>query len=190
MTMMQYPASASERRVSISSLPPSLSRLASGSSRNTIFCPIASVDAVMSRCFCPPERERHFRAGSSFISLQTTCTCLCIFSGGNARFSHPKAISSSTILCTICSSAFCRTTPTFRQMYPGFLPATFSPPTSTSPESSPPLTPGIMPLTIYMRVLFPSPEWPERRVIFPYSAGKADVLEDLRFSVVGEIYLS
>ena len=167
ITIIQYPAFARDFNVDISISAPAVSRFASGSSKMTIFCPIASVEAVISLCFCPPDSLRLCHDLSSFIRRQTVSICLLIFSGENARFSHPKEISSSTVFWIICSSAFCKTTPTFRQTSPRRLPFISSPFINTSPDSLPSIIFGIMPLMIYKSVLFPSPEYPETRFTSP-----------------------
>ena len=78
-----------------------------------------------------------------------------IFSGEKAKFSQPKANSSSTRWWMICASAFCSTTPALRQISLILCPDTSSPPTRTSPESVPLVTLGITPDRMDRTVLFP-----------------------------------
>ena len=78
-----------------------------------------------------------------------------IFSGEKAKFSQPKASSSSTRWWMICASAFCSTTPALRQMLLILCPDTSSPPMRTSPESVPLVTLGITPDRMDRTVLFP-----------------------------------
>ena len=60
-------------------------------------CPVAKAAAVIRRCFCPPERVRVFQVGSSSICPQARRILSPISSRGTAKFSQPKATSSSTI---------------------------------------------------------------------------------------------
>ena len=80
---------------------------------------------------------------------------LPIFSGEKAKFSQPKASSSSTLWWIICASAFCSTTPALRQISLILWPETSSPPMRTSPESVPFVTLGITPDRMDSTVLFP-----------------------------------
>ena len=128
---------------------------------------MASTAATISRCFCPPDRVLVFQEGNNSIRSQVSVTRLRISSGSMLRFSHPKAISSSTFVWMICSSAFWSTTPTFRQNAPVFLPSIEVPSTRTSPVSVPGMTFGMMPQRMERTVLFPCPEYPESRVTRP-----------------------
>ena len=92
-----YPLLASERSAPSRTCAPSTSRFASGSSRIMIFCFIASVEAVISLCFCPPDIVRVFASGDIFIIFVLASIRRSIVSTGISRFSHPKAISSRTI---------------------------------------------------------------------------------------------
>ena len=116
---------------------------------------MARADAVISRCFCPPERVRVPHWGHSAIRSQAFSMQPPIFSGEKAKFSQPNASSSSTRWWMICASAFCSTTPALRQMLLILCPDTSSPPMRTSPESVPLVTLGITPDRMERTVLFP-----------------------------------
>ena len=106
MMTTQNPESASVLNVFISFSEDTLSRFANGSSKITIFCPIAIVAAVINVCFCPPDKVFVLLFLSIPNNSVTISICSLIFCTGNAKFSQPNAISSSAYVCIICSSAF------------------------------------------------------------------------------------
>ena len=85
------------------------SSMAVGSSRMRIFGFIASAEAILSSCFCPPDSSHVFcrNHGSMPKNAAISATLRRMTGTGSARFSSPNASSCQTKSVTIWLSGFC-----------------------------------------------------------------------------------
>ena len=169
-TMVRSSFLLSSLMICITSAAPAGSSWLIGSSSTSIFGIIASMLAMQTLCFCPPERVP---VGADLCSDIPTIsrlsrTRLSISAFGRHRFSGPNAISSSTMVENIWSSGFWNTIPVIWASSI-MQDATVSMPfMRTLPRSSPPDSCGIIPFRVFNSVLLPHPVGPARSTNSPF----------------------
>ena len=138
------------------------SRFAVGSSRTSRPGPVARTSAIARRCFSPPESvivPRRSKPDSPTCA-SASGTRVCIASRGQARFSSPKATSSSTRDMTIWLSGSWNTRPIRSPSRRAGVSATSRSPTRRAPFQVPGRTCGTRPARARAIVLLPEPEGP------------------------------
>ncbi len=156
--------------ICITSAAPAGSSWLIGSSSTSIFGIIASMLAMQTRCFCPPESVP-VAANLCFDipTISRLSRTRCSISGfGRHRFSGPNAISSSTTVENIWSSGFWNTSPVIRASSFMQDSAVSMPFMRILPRSSPPDSCGIIPFKVFKSVLLPHPVGPASSTNSPF----------------------
>ncbi len=158
--------SSTRAAASRTSITPSGSRFAVGSSSSRSPGRIASTPASARRCFWPPESVEVDRSSptSRPTASRAPCTRRQVSSRGTPRFSQPKATSSPTLARMTWLSGSCSTSPACPRASAEGRPSMSSSP-SASPSSLPPSTPA----SAWSRVDLPAPDAPSSSTRSPGS---------------------
>ena len=142
-----------------------------GSSSSSSRWPIASTEAIATRCCSPPDIRAVSRSArcEAPAAARASSSRVVISTGGQPRFSSPNATSWSARRMTSCDSGSWNTNPARRAIAPGRCSRVSSPPLTTRPDSRPPWKWGTRPSAARSSVDLPQPDSPSSSTIWPSS---------------------
>ncbi len=162
-------SSRSRARRAMKETAPAGSRLAVGSSSTRTSGLGASAPPRARRCCCPPDSRlvRSRSRPARPMSPRTCGTRSTIAWRGHARFSSPKATSSSTRSITSCVSGSCQTIPTRAATWLGSRTRISWSSSARRPPKDAGMSRGIKPPIASASVLLPEPDGPTTSMVWP-----------------------